>query len=157
MTTAALAAPPRQDSPAKQDTWSHVALLTPSAGYFAYFAIAASLVLPFEGFGIDLCGLHRLTALPCPGCGLTRAFVLFAQGDWALAAASNPFVLVLYPLFIAMAALVLLPAGMRAAAERWLAAHAQIVGRAYRVGLFAFLGFGGLRFAYFIFSGERFP
>lgn len=137
--------------------WSHLALITPSAGYFAFFAVAASLVLPFEGFGVDICAVHRTTGLPCPGCGLTRAFVLVSHGDLATAVASNPFVLVLYPLFVALAALLVMPAGIRDRAEGWLKVHSAFVGRLYRMGVVAFIGFGGLRFLYFLFSGERFP
>lgn len=137
--------------------WDELALLTPKTGWMALFAVAASFVLPFEGFGIDLCGVHRLTGLPCPGCGLTRAFVLLANGDWLTAIGSNPFVVVLYPLFVALGVLVLLPSGMRLSVERWLALRAARVGQLYRVGLAAFLGFGSVRFAWFLFSGEWFP
>lgn len=151
--TSHAAPPPAQ----RKDGWSHLALITPSAGYFAFFAVAASLVLPFEGIGVDLCALHSVTGLPCPGCGLTRSFVMVAQGDFATAVASNPFVLFLYPLFLVLGALVVMPAGIRDQVERWLRVHSSLVGRLYRVGVIAFLGFGGLRFTYFLFSGERFP
>ena len=35
-------------------------------------------------FGVDVpvvCGLRKLTGLPCPGCGLTRSFVFLGHGQ----------------------------------------------------------------------------
>ncbi|MGH9465342.1 MAG: DUF2752 domain-containing protein [Thermoanaerobaculia bacterium] len=37
-----------------------------------------------------LCLLRRLTGLPCPGCGLTRAFDRLADGDLPGALAAHP-------------------------------------------------------------------
>lgn len=148
---------PNLPSPSRAPVWDSVALFTPHAGWMALFAVAASFVLPFEGFGFDICGIHRLTGLPCPGCGLTRAFVSVAHGDWSTALGANAFVVVLYPLFVALGTLVLLPSGMRRAVERWLARESGRMGQVYRVGLAAFVGFGSLRFAWFLFSGEWFP
>lgn len=146
------------DTPSpKSDGWSSLALTTPGARWFAFGAIVLSFVLPANGLGIDVCGVHRLSGLPCPGCGLTRAFIAVANGEWAAALAWNPFVAVLWPLFAALALLALLPRGMRARVEGWLSARASGIGRAYRVGLFAFLGFGAFRFAWFLFHGDRFP
>ncbi len=36
------------------------------------------------------CLLRRATGIPCPGCGLTRAFDRLADGDWAGAMAAHP-------------------------------------------------------------------
>ena len=57
----------------------------------------------------------------------------------------------------ALSAFVLLPSGMRGRVEGWLSLRANQVGALYRVGLLAFIGFGAARFAWFFFSGERFP
>ena len=40
------------------------------------------LLPPRRPLPLDACLLHRLTGLPCPTCGLTRAVCLFAQGQW---------------------------------------------------------------------------
>ena len=140
-----------------RDAWSALALTTPGARWFAFAAMVLSFVLPANGLGIDLCGVHRFTGLPCPGCGLSRAFIAVADGELAEALAWNPFVAVLWPLFFALALLALLPRGMRARVEGWMSARATGLGRAYRVGVFAFLGFGAFRFAWFLLHGDRFP
>lgn len=142
---------------ARPDAWSELALLTPSAGAFALVAIGASLVLPLGGLGVDVCVVHRVSGLPCPGCGLTRAFIAVAHGDLSSAVALNPFVLVLFPLFVAVAAVWLAPSAGRARVEAWLRRRRAAVGRVYRIGVLAFVGFGAARFAWFLLAGERFP
>lgn len=38
----------------------------------------------------DLCPIHRVTGHRCPGCGMTRAFVLLWRGRFRQALLSNP-------------------------------------------------------------------
>lgn len=40
--------------------------------------------------GSALCLSRRLFHLPCPGCGLTRAFLLLAKGEWKGAGTMHP-------------------------------------------------------------------
>jgi hypothetical protein len=42
-----------------------------------------------------LCLSRRLLHLPCPGCGMTRAFALLAKGEWNAAFAEHPLAPVL--------------------------------------------------------------
>ncbi|WLP89897.1 DUF2752 domain-containing protein [Gordonia sp. NB41Y] len=56
--------------------------------------------------GPELCLFRRLTGLPCPGCGLTRSWVMTAHGDLGQAFSFNLF----GPLTFAAAALVVLGA-----------------------------------------------
>jgi uncharacterized protein DUF2752 len=37
-----------------------------------------------------ICLMRRFFHLPCPGCGMTRAFAALAKGDWSAAAALHP-------------------------------------------------------------------
>ncbi len=151
------AAQPRKELPPQANVWSHQSLFTPSARYLALFSVAASFVLPFQGFGFDICPLHRFTGLPCPGCGMTRAFVLFSSGDPLAAFGANPGVLFFYPVFWLLALVTLLPACAFAAVEQIVSARARAVGQVYRLVLFAFVAFGMARLVFFFSLGERFP
>jgi hypothetical protein len=42
-----------------------------------------------------ICLSRRLLHLPCPGCGLTRAFAHLAKGEWLAALATHPLAPVL--------------------------------------------------------------
>jgi hypothetical protein len=50
-----------------------------------------------------VCGFRWLTALPCPFCGLTRAFVAIGHGDLQHAWRFNPFSFPLYALAVCVA------------------------------------------------------
>lgn len=49
---------------------------------------------PYAFTGPVLCPMHLLLGLPCPGCGMTRAFCLATHGHWEEAYFFHP----LYPL-----------------------------------------------------------
>jgi hypothetical protein len=60
----------------------------------AVFAVSA-LWRPSDLPGVVLCPFRALTGLPCPGCGMTRAFCSMGHGDVASAFGYNalaPFV-----------------------------------------------------------------
>jgi hypothetical protein len=56
--------------------------------------LAGLLVLhvwvPASGLQNTVCLFRRLTGIPCPGCGMTRAFAHLAKGEWAAAAHDHP-------------------------------------------------------------------
>lgn len=51
----------------------------------------------------DLCPVHRATGHSCPGCGMTRAFVLLWRGRFREAIRSNPASPVVFIAFIWLA------------------------------------------------------
>lgn len=48
----------------------------------------------------ELCHFRRWTGRDCPGCGMTRAFISFAHGDFAAAWRFNPASWYFYPLVL---------------------------------------------------------
>jgi hypothetical protein len=56
----------------------------------AVVAAAALAHADVEG-GFTICMLRRLLDLPCPGCGMTRAFAALARGDLRAALGFHPW------------------------------------------------------------------
>lgn len=46
--------------------------------------------VPAAGPEGSICFSRRVLDLPCPGCGLTRAFAHLAKGEWSAALAAHP-------------------------------------------------------------------
>jgi hypothetical protein len=59
-----------------------------------WLAAAALLVVarmyPFDRFPLVSCPLKSMTGIPCPTCGMTRAFVRITHGQWATAFHVSP-------------------------------------------------------------------
>lgn len=47
--------------------------------------------VPSGGVDSSICLFRRLSGIPCPGCGMTRAFAHLAKGEWLEAARDHPF------------------------------------------------------------------
>ena len=56
---------------------------------------AAALTDPTHPLPFDVCVFHRLTGLPCPTCGMTRAVCHAVHGHWAQSVALHPAGLIL--------------------------------------------------------------
>lgn len=136
---------------------THRALLTPGSRRLALLVMAASVVFPVGGLGVDLCPVHATTGLPCPGCGMSRAIAAFSQGDFSAALGLNPFVVFAWPLFFALALLAFAPGSVTQRVEAAIDARGATIGRSYLLVLYAFIGFGLLRFVALLALGERFP
>lgn len=72
----------------------------------AVFAASFLLPLPASNGQIahvpDFCPFYRLTGLPCPGCGLTRAFVCISHGQFAQSLHWHPIGWLVYAVFFAL-------------------------------------------------------
>lgn len=64
-------------------------------GGLVLLALGAGRLLPVGGVPFFGCWFHRLTGLPCPGCGTTRAIAALSRGDFAGGFALNPLAAVL--------------------------------------------------------------
>ena len=76
-----------------------IAALAPTAVLAAAATVPVKLI---EGLP-EVCLFQRIWGIRCFGCGLTRATVLAAHGDFRQAMSLNPLVSVAYPLLIAAA------------------------------------------------------
>ncbi|MBP1588568.1 MAG: DUF2752 domain-containing protein [Kiritimatiellae bacterium] len=78
--------------------------LSPSAAQII-LCVAATGILAMAAhfFGLTLCPLKRLTGIPCPSCGTTRACLLLLGGHPRAAFAMQPFALVAIPLLLLVA------------------------------------------------------
>ncbi len=53
--------------------------------------LALGAILPIaRPLPFDLCLWHRITGLPCLGCGMTRSICHLMHGDWAGSLAMHP-------------------------------------------------------------------
>lgn len=90
-------------------------------GMWIGFIIAgwlAAWLVPWEGvFRFRSCPFFNLTNLPCPACGMTRACVFTAHGDWVAALLANPLGPAL--MVISVVALGVLAALIATNAPRW--------------------------------------
>jgi hypothetical protein len=65
------------------------------AAALAALLSVAALTDPNRPLPFDVCLFNRLTGLPCPTCGMTRAVCRAVHGDFARSVASHPAGLVL--------------------------------------------------------------
>lgn len=142
---------------AHPQSFTHRALLGRRVRLLALAVVAASTVFPVSGLGVDLCPMHLATGLPCPGCGLSRGVAAISQGDFAAAAGLNPFSLLAWPVLVVLAVLALAPERLVRRLEARLDVHGPVLTRAFHVVLAALLGFGLLRLAWLLATGESFP
>lgn len=132
-------------------------VLQPASRVLAVVILAASFIFSPGRLGPDLCPLHRMTGLPCPGCGVTRGLMHFSHGEVSLALGANPWVLVLWPVLALLAVSALAPAPVMARFDAFVARLEPWPSRLVRVLLLGFFGFGLLRLGYFLVTREPFP
>jgi type IV secretory pathway TrbD component len=67
----------------------------PWTDFLAVILFLGSLSLASHVAGIGICPLRRLTGIPCPTCGATRAALALVRGELAAALGFHPLVTVL--------------------------------------------------------------
>lgn len=89
----------------------------------ALVVVVASALLPPQGLGIQMCAFKEVTHLPCMGCGLTRSFIALAHGDLKTTALMHPFGFLMFPLAVALLALLFVPTERRERMARTIEAR----------------------------------
>jgi hypothetical protein len=64
------------------------------------YGFAAVAIVSGYVFHQSICPWRALTHLPCPGCGMTHAFVAMAQGHFRAAWDFNPRSVVVAPILV---------------------------------------------------------
>jgi hypothetical protein len=62
--------------------------------------LLSMLVPPFYYGEFTLCLFKNITGLPCPGCGMTRAFLFLGHGKIHEAVILNPNSLLIFPIIV---------------------------------------------------------
>jgi hypothetical protein len=65
-------------------------------GSLALAVLAAARFFPFHRINFPVCWFHKLSGLPCPSCGGTRAFIALAHGRWVEGISIHPGAAVLF-------------------------------------------------------------
>lgn len=81
----------------------------------AAVVLTATFFLPPHGLGISGCFFKDLTKAPCMGCGMTRAVTCVSHGRLDEAWSYHPFVFLLWPAVVLLAA-----GGLISPFGRWL-------------------------------------
>ncbi len=74
------------------------------------------------------CPLKSTLGVVCPGCGLTRAMVLFAQGHWKAAIELHAFAPIFFGVGIFLVVGSILPAGLQQKIAYQIAAFERLTG-----------------------------
>ena len=72
----------------------HCSLALGAAAVLGLSVILSEQML--RGTGVELCRFYSWSSLPCPGCGLTRAFCAISDGEFGRAWELNPFSFLFY-------------------------------------------------------------
>lgn len=143
--------------PSRFTGWAIEPFLGKTTRGMAVAAMLVSIVMPVNGLGFDVCVLHRMTGLPCPGCGLTRGVAAMTHGDVFTAVALNPFSVIIWAVFAILTLTVILPRRQREGLLAFARNHSLFFGRFYKLSVISFLVFGTARLMIFFVTGDPFP
>lgn len=124
-------------------------IFSPTGRVLGPLFLALSIFLPVSGIsGLDICWFHRLTDLPCIGCGLTRSVTCMTHGDLFAAATYHPFGPVIWVMLVALTLYSVAPARMKRSIADAAIANDPPIRKAYGLFVMTFVGFGLLRLGF---------
>lgn len=135
----------------------HTFVFSRIAGALAAVALLASVLMPTEGLGVELCFFFDWTGLPCPGCGLTRSVTNVSHGNFVTAWRYNPFGYAFWGSFALMAPCLVLPRRVLDGIHRRVGPFATWIHRLTWAILGGLLVFGLARLVHHAFTGTVFP
>lgn len=81
--------------------WLAVSVATVTTAAVLEYQPPRTIVIPLVGLRLpEMCSASRMFGIDCPGCGLTRSFVLAAEGRVATAFAIHPVGTVAFGLLV---------------------------------------------------------
>ena len=117
----------------------------PLTSGFAVIALLLSFVLPCEGLGIPVCWIKSYWDVQCPGCGLTRSVTCISHFEFVKAWNYHPFGLLVYALFVANVAVLLIPKSRREKLKNSIAQCEGWLKPCYLLIVVSFLTYGCIR------------
>ena len=114
--------------------------------------VLGAVVYPYIlGSGKDLCAVHYMLGLPCPGCGFTRSIVALIHGDVVQSVRWHPMGIVAMLILFIVWLRSLLSLGFPVVGERFRfqSQSVKLLSHAFVAGLFIqWLFYLGIRFYY---------
>lgn len=117
-------------------------LTSPLVAALSAVGLALAAWMDPSGEGAALCPSLRWTALPCPGCGLTRAVSAMTHLEVLDALRFNPFGVIVQSVMVLALVNALLGPRWRAGLRRRLLPHARSLDRLGNALLIAFFAYG---------------
>ncbi len=107
--------------------------------------LLGAIVMPPDGFGVEVCYFKAINGQPCPGCGLSRSVRNLAHG-WPLVALNfHPFGFFVLPYAILATSSLVWTKRFKRRVRRGLQRHEAGIRKSLAVCLGLFLAFGMVR------------
>jgi hypothetical protein len=115
--------------------------------FILFIPYALGFVMYFFPVKFSICLFMNLTNLPCPACGLSRAFGELSHLHFIEAFSYNPMIAIYTLFFITYLVINFLPVNIKKKLYRLMLTHTNKVNLTFKLIFFIFVGFGVLRIA----------
>lgn len=114
-------------------------------GCVAVLALSLLLDPTRPTYGLELCPVKRLSGVPCPGCGITRAIIHCSRGDFRGAVHRHPLGPAIWLAAIVAASSIMWPRRARNAVSSFYRRHGSRIDNLIVTGTVFLTMFGVLR------------